>query len=199
MTSHVLRKYNKFGTPYVWEQDADRKAHETELSLLTTQSTQDRSTSGDDGSQIPPSEHTDSSHAHRLGRGFSGGWRLAALYFAASASVVFFVNLSATIWISTTHKEIEDILSEGECEHIKDLNRGFHVLINVLSTILLSGSNYCMQCLSAPTRDDLDAAHAVGRWLEVGIPSIWNLRHIGRRRLYLWLLLGFSSLPLHLL
>jgi hypothetical protein len=127
------------------------------------------------------------------------GWRFGVLSFAIWASVVFTVNLIITVWGSVTHREDEGLLKEGDCGRIKNINSGLHILINILSTILLSGSNYCMQCLSAPTRKEVDRAHATRRWLDIGVPSFRNLRHISRWRLALWLLLGISSLPLHLL
>lgn len=34
-----------------------------------------------------------------------------------------------------------------------------HIIINILSTALLAASNYVMQCLSAPTRPDVNEAH----------------------------------------
>lgn len=55
-----------------------------------------------------------------------------------------------------------------------------------------------MQCLSAPTRKEIDRAHARGVWLDIGIPSVRNLRYISKRRVLIWALLGLSSLPLHL-
>lgn len=201
MAGRVLRIYKKLGSRYTRQQNADRQEHytdATELSVLTAQTTDDRSICGADGSQDPHTEHAGYLQIHRLRRRFSG-WRFAVIQFAAWASIVFFINLFATIWVSTTMKKTGGNLSEGDCGRVKNLNRGFHVLINVLSTVLLSGSNYCMQCLSAPSRADIDTAHAARNWLEIGIPSIRNLSHIGQRRLYVWLLLGFSSIPLHLL
>lgn len=127
------------------------------------------------------------------------GWRFGTLNFATWACLVFLINLIVTIWGSAAQRANRGVLSEGDCERIKTLNSGIHILINILSTILLSGSNYCMQCLSAPTRGEIEKAHTAGTWLDVGIPSLRNLRHINRRRLVLWLLLGLSSLPLHLL
>jgi hypothetical protein len=127
------------------------------------------------------------------------GWRFGVLHFATWASIVFTINLIITIWGSVAHGETEGFLMEGDCTYIKRVNSGLHVLINVLSTILLAGSNYCMQCLSAPTRREIDKAHASRKWLDIGIPSVRNLRYISRWRLVLWLLLGGSSVPLHLL
>jgi hypothetical protein len=125
------------------------------------------------------------------------GWRFGALHFSAWAAVVFLINLVVTVWGSTARSS--GILLEGECEYVELLNTGLHVFINVLSTILLSGSNYCMQCLSAPTREEVNKAHARKRWLDIGIPSIRNVKHLSMRRIILWILLAITSLPLHLL
>lgn len=127
------------------------------------------------------------------------GWRRGALGFATGASIVFLINFVVTVWGLASYNSNQGILSKGNCDRIKHLNTGLHVMINVFSTIILSGSNYCMQCLSAPTRRDIDQAHAEGKWLDVGIPSFRNLTRISFKRSFLWFLLGISSLPLHLL
>ncbi|CAI6082892.1 unnamed protein product, partial [Clonostachys chloroleuca] len=72
-----------------------------------------------------------------------------------------------------------------------------HILINIVSTLLLGASNYYMQTISAPMRQDVDNAHARGKWLDIGIPSVRNVLYIEKRRLVVWLCLGLSSLPLH--
>ncbi|KAF1848866.1 uncharacterized protein K460DRAFT_364812 [Cucurbitaria berberidis CBS 394.84] len=134
-----------------------------------------------------------------LGARFAG-WRFGVLNFATWASIVFLINLIVTIWGSSATTKGKGVFFEGDCERVKRLNSALHVLINVLSTILLSGSNYCMQCLSAPTRKEIDRAHgnAGGTWLDIGVPGVRNIKHISRRRQALWSLLALSSLPLHL-
>jgi hypothetical protein len=127
------------------------------------------------------------------------GWRFGTVNCAASASVVFLINLVVTIWGSTHNKSNDSVLYEGDCDRVDRLNTGLHLLINLLSTLLLSSSNYCMQCLSAPTRKEVNQAHAKRMWLDIGVPSIHNLRRISKTRALLWFLLGISSLPLHLL
>jgi hypothetical protein len=127
------------------------------------------------------------------------GWRFGVLHFAVWALIVFTINLAITVWGLATLAQSHGILKEGECGRIKSLNSRLHVVINILGTILLSGSNYCMQCLSAPTRGEVDKAHSVRKWLDIGVPSVRNLRHINRRRAVLWFFLGVSSVPLHLL
>lgn len=56
-----------------------------------------------------------------------------------------------------------------------------------------------MQCLSSPTRSEIDKAHGQGIWLDIGVPSIRNLRRLSTTRIVLWWLLAISSIPLHLL
>jgi hypothetical protein len=80
---------------------------------------------------------------------------------------------------------------------VKRLDLWLHLLINLLSTGLLMASNYCMQLQAAPTRADIDRAHARGQWLDIGVPSLRNFGKIGRWRKFTWLLLAFSSLPIH--
>jgi hypothetical protein len=129
------------------------------------------------------------------------GWRFGALKFAICTTVVFLINFIITVWSTTATRKEKGVLLETDCTRIKRLNSGLHVLINILSTVILSGSNYCMQVCSAPTRKDVDSAHklANGTWLNVGVPSLRNLRRISWHRIFLWCLMGLSSFPLHLL
>lgn len=73
-----------------------------------------------------------------------------------------------------------------------------HLAINILSGLLLGASNYCMQVLSAPTRDDVDAAHKKHKWRSIGVLIIKNLFYIGRKKAVLWVLLALTSAALHL-
>lgn len=120
---------------------------------------------------------------------------------AVTASVVFVINLVFTVWAVKTSGPFNGTitLQAGSCETTKKLTVGLHLLINILSTLLLGASNYSMQCLSAPTRDEVDRAHSRGIWLDIGVPSIRNMRNISMRNIVLWWLLALSSAPLHLL
>lgn len=127
------------------------------------------------------------------------GWRFGVTQFAAWATLVFAINFTLAIWGAARHVSTKGILMEGNCKQMKDLNKVIHVFINVLSTIILAGSNYCMQCLSAPSRTEVDKAHKAHRWLDIGILSFRNLKHISRRKSCAWMVLAISSLPLHFL
>ena len=134
------------------------------------------------------------------------GWRFGAMVALMSTLVVLLINLSVTIWVgvqlrksaSTVHSIILTLL-RGDCQDVERINTWVHLVINAVSAILLSASNYCMQCLSAPTRKETDKTHARGKWLDIGVPSVRNLKAIGKRKLFFWWCLGLSSIPLHLL
>ena len=119
----------------------------------------------------------------------------------ATTTTVFIVNLILTIWATSTLglQAGFSIVQEGDCEKTKRLSQWLHLAINILSTLLLGASNYCMQCISSPTRSEVDEAHIQGRWLDIGIVSVRNIRRIKSPRIRLWWLLAVSSIPLHLL
>ncbi|KAL8685755.1 MAG: hypothetical protein Q9218_007560 [Villophora microphyllina] len=133
-------------------------------------------------------------------RTFIRGWHAGTITCAVTVCIVLLVNLILTIWASVKYGIDGDLgtVHEGSCHKTKNMSLWLHFAINVLGTALLSASNYCMQCLSSPTRKEVDRAHNRNIWLDIGVPSIRNLRHITRKRLLLWILLAISSIPLHL-
>lgn len=129
------------------------------------------------------------------------GWKFGVLSGSATTVLVLIVNVVFAAVAASKYEFIEGrgTLFEGDCAHAKRLNIGIHLIINILGILLLSASNYSMQVLSAPTRSEIDKAHAVGFRLDIGIPSMRNLRKIALPRVVLWLLLALTSVPLHLL
>lgn len=133
-------------------------------------------------------------------------WVIGVLISAFSASTILFLNIVLTvIAVSLSYPKFRSrdfssaVLYRGNCAISENWARGLHLLINILGTIMLAASNYCMQCLSSPSRQNVDNAHAQRKWLNIGVSSIKNLRFVGRRRLTLWMGLLVSSLPIHLL
>jgi hypothetical protein len=120
------------------------------------------------------------------------------LYLVAA---VLILNAAITLWASINFP-VEDglgTLYRGTCGQVEQTGFGVHILVNIVATLLLGASNYTMQCLTSPTRTEIDAHHRKKLWLEVGHLSVRNLRATDKRRLLLWILLGASSFPLHLL
>ncbi|SLM33591.1 hypothetical protein LPUS_00641 [Lasallia pustulata] len=129
------------------------------------------------------------------------GWRKGVAIASALAGTVLLVNVILTIYAcaQATMAGGFGTLYHGSCSKTRAMSMWLHLAINVLSTILLGASNYCMQCSVAPTRKEVDIAHAKGVWLDIGVPSVRNLQHISWKRVSTWCSLGLSSVPLHLL
>lgn len=91
-------------------------------------------------------------------------------------------------------------LYKGRCKLARNWATGLHLVINVLSTVMLGASNYCMQCLVSPSRAEADEARSQRRWVSIGIPNILDLiwRQRGKRQVLGWVLL-VTSLPVHLM
>jgi hypothetical protein len=117
------------------------------------------------------------------------------------AIIALLLNSIVLIWTLRSFKFDQGIAQvfEGSCIEAEKINTWVHLGINALSTMLLSGSNYCMQILSAPTRKEVDKAHARKQWLDIGVPSVRNLFNVATQKAMMWLLLGLSSIPLHLM
>jgi len=120
---------------------------------------------------------------------------------AVTAGTVLAINFMLTMWASIRYGLNGGLatLQEGSCQKTKSLSLWLHLAINILSTVLLSASNYCMQCLASPTREEVDRAHRRRIWLDIGVPSVRNLRQISWYKIVLWWLLALSGIPLHLL
>lgn len=136
----------------------------------------------------------------------TSGYRFSLVCGASSCLVILVVNLAVTIWAVTLPDVHSDgismgrrVLYQGSCDQSRAINTGLHVLINIISSVLLGASNYGIQCLSAPTREQVDEAHARNDFLDIGIVSIRNMFRQTPGALGLWLLLVLSSVPLHLL
>ncbi|CZR50129.1 uncharacterized protein PAC_00001 [Phialocephala subalpina] len=128
------------------------------------------------------------------------GWKVGVLTCATITGVVCLLNISLTACAVHNH-HIADGLSylyTGSCTDVANISLWIHLAINGMST-LLSASNYTMQVISSPTRRDVDAAHKRSKWLEIGVPSIRNLSSLPLGRVFMWLTLVLSSVPLHLM
>lgn len=119
---------------------------------------------------------------------------------AFTAGTVLVINIIVTIWGSAkfgVHGSLVTI-QDGDCSRSKDLSLWLHLAINILSTLLLGASNYCMQCLSSPSRPEIDRAHSQHVWLDIGVPSVRNLRRVSWNKIILWWFFAISTIPLHL-
>lgn len=132
----------------------------------------------------------------KTNRGETSG---ASLCLAATV-VVLLLNVALTAVAASRAATFDgETVYEGDCGRVQRWLTGFKFLINALATAVLASSNYCMQHLSAPSRAEVDQAHAQRRWFDIGTPTLGNLRYMGWTRTVLWILLFLTSFPYHLL
>ncbi|WJG35913.1 uncharacterized protein FOBCDRAFT_140710 [Fusarium oxysporum Fo47] len=137
----------------------------------------------------------------------STAWKMSLIGGACACLAVFLINLGVTIWSAMFLEGSQNgiktgrrIIYKGSCSTSRTLSVVIHLIINIFGSILLGASNYGMQCLSAPTRADVNKAHAKQGWLDIGILSFRNLRRVSRKKAVLWWLFNsvvFSSLTTH--
>ena len=128
------------------------------------------------------------------------GWRFGALCSAIAVTTVAVINIAFAIWLSRAHPSdsgFKGAIFIDRCEAIDSDSLIAHLIINVLGAVLLASSSYCMQCLSAPTSHETRVAHSKGRWLDVGILSVNNLRRISKKRMVLWWVIAATTVPIH--
>lgn len=131
-----------------------------------------------------------------------GGLKRTLRLFLAVAIVVLTVNVSWLLYAKTHYGGSDSgigIIQRGNCNLAKSTNTWLHLLINILSTLLLTGSNAFMSAYCCPSRKEIDRAHAKRKWLHVGMLSLRNLNKIAKRKSLVVLLLCLSSVPFHLL
>jgi hypothetical protein len=132
------------------------------------------------------------------------GWRYTALVLAMLVAVLT-VFLTSILFVSL-HRlgngwaAIMDnsAFFVGSCEISSRLNTFLHFLINMVSSGILASSNFFMQVLCAPTRDDINKAHRKRYPLEIGVQSWKNLWRIPIVNVLMWLAFAGSSVPFHI-
>jgi hypothetical protein len=197
---------------------SDRTSATTLLPSKSMTSILSRS-SGDDSS-TSKARITEEEHQY-ASRSFLGPWFPAVNYppskkwrtLKARRHVVILGSLATMLIVCMTNTVLTIVawhglggwsdgvvtIHQGDCGVVKRADAFIHIGINVLSTLLLSASNFVMQLVAAPTRKEVDTAHRKGIWLDIGVPSFRNLRQISRSSRLLWICLAASSLPIHFL
>jgi len=102
-----------------------------------------------------------------------------------------------------TGKATQSVLGQhffytANCSTTNALNLVVHLLLNILSTMILSSSNFFMQVLNAPSRAEVDRIHAKNKSVEIGVPSLRNAFLLKKFKTFSWLVLAATSLPVHL-
>lgn len=155
------------------------------------------------------------------------GWRAGTQICCLAVILCIIIELVLLIWAVVTngHRATTGLIYEGGCDTVRKLEVWLLLPLNIAATILISTSNYVMQVMSAPDREEIDQAHRFAKPIAVGgirsgasrcdymkstqnnDPDRPELQKIGalsddlqrnRSRRFLWWLLLLSSLPIHL-
>jgi len=128
-------------------------------------------------------------------------WRLMLGSGVLAGTVVLLINVITLIVIYAAYDVVDHTATiwTGNCTTAARTVTGLHLFINILGTVLLASSNFSMQCLGSPTREEVDRAHGRRKWLSIGKSNIRNLFFVSRDKTLLWLLLGLNSFPLHII
>ena len=141
--------------------------------------------------------------------GIRGKWRLEGWRFGVFVSIIavttcLIAELIMLVCAVALNKPEGDkdgigVLYVGDCAKVERISTILAIPLNIIATVLVATSNYAMQCLSAPSRKDVDEAHAAGSYLNIGISSVHNLLHNLSWKSALWLSLVLTTIPIHLL
>ncbi|KAH6649907.1 hypothetical protein F5144DRAFT_522677 [Chaetomium tenue] len=106
-----------------------------------------------------------------------GGWR-AGVAMIVLATLVILITGFVCLIVAISGVNGESAVFEGSCGSAAAVDWGLHAVVNVFVVVLVGGANYAFQVLSSPTREEVEAVHQRGGWLDIGIPSLRNLRRI---------------------
>lgn len=129
------------------------------------------------------------------------GWRRPVI-----ANIILLALLSGSLSLLTffSGNETESFTINyffytGACQTTRTLNLVIHLGLNVAATLVFSSSIFVMQVLNSPTRAEVDAAHAKGKYVEIGVPSLSNVFALSKFKAVAWIVLVVFSLPVHML
>ncbi|KAI1461751.1 hypothetical protein F4805DRAFT_243841 [Annulohypoxylon moriforme] len=129
------------------------------------------------------------------------GWRRTGfinVILAFTCGVALLTCLVMSLKRPGSSLNTSTIIYEGPCSNASRLNIALHLLLNLLATGVLASSNFFMQVVASPSREEIDKAHIFLLSLDIGVLSTKNLQHISYFKIVSWLVLVISSLPIHL-
>lgn len=132
---------------------------------------------------------------------FNDGWRGQMIRVSLLSTLIWIIIIIIYIVLFAAFGSTNGsgTLMTGTCHFVQRTNSGIHAVLNVFTSLMLSASNFAMESLCCPTREEIDTAHAHKKWFGIGGLRLRNFRFVGKARLILWILLVITSAPLHLL
>ena len=162
----------------------------------------------EDATGIGHVERVDTDPRLTQSSGIRGKWRLEGWRFGVFYSIIavllcliaelIMLGCAVTLNKPQGDKDGIGVLYVGDCAKVKRISTVLAIPLNIIATVLVGTSNYVMQCLSAPSRKEVDEAHAGGSYLNIGISSVHNLIHNFSWKSALWLILLLTTIPIHL-
>jgi len=128
------------------------------------------------------------------------GWRLGTLVSCYAVAVCLLLELGLLTYALLVNRPRNGlgILYEGHCEKVKRLSILLLLPLNIIGTVLISTSNYVMQAVSAPTREEVDQSHAKGGFRNIGMPTSYDMVFARPYKSTLWWILALTTVPIHL-
>ena len=128
------------------------------------------------------------------------GWRLGTLVSCYAVAVCLLLELGLLTYALLLNRPRDGlgILYEGRCEKVKRLSILLLLPLNIIGTVLISTSNYVMQAVSAPTREEVDQSHAKGGFRNIGMPTSYDMVFARPYKSTLWWILALTTVPIHL-
>ncbi|KAL2264806.1 hypothetical protein VTJ83DRAFT_7316 [Remersonia thermophila] len=111
-----------------------------------------------------------------------GGWRFGMALIVSAMLMVLAAAFACLVAAISELVEGRTAVFSGGCDKARRIDWALHAVVSVLGVALLAGAHYAFQVLTSPTRDEVSSAHHRHVWLDVGVPSFRNLRHIETRR-----------------
>lgn len=134
---------------------------------------------------------------------FPTGWRLGTWFCCSAVALCVMLEIAMLVYATKTSSNGRgsNILLEGKCEEVRELELWLLLPLNIAGTILIGTSNYVMQIVSAPERKEIDEAHAFAQPIAVAGVRFKDLafNKTNKLRRGIWWSLGLSSLPIHFL
>jgi hypothetical protein len=129
------------------------------------------------------------------------GYKRGLIGYAIATAIIFLFNIIWLIYARVEHgiNGGTGTIRRGRCDAVEKLDSDLHLVINILSTIVLTASTTFMALAYSPSRAEVDIAHKKMECLSVGVLGFRNLWHVSWTKALLYLLLMLTSAPFHLL
>ncbi|KAI1293215.1 hypothetical protein F5Y03DRAFT_388007 [Xylaria venustula] len=137
--------------------------------------------------------------------GKSTGWKKAAKVNCTILIIVSLILVGLSIAVIANNNFNVIFILGADCDGnlVSAVNIALHLLINIVSTLVvcpqLASSNFFMQVLNAPSREEINIVHSKGSWVGIGVPSVRNIFLVTKFKAWCWVALLISSIPIHVL